>query len=69
MYKVIKTNKRSVYKTFNTLAELDSYATSNRYAKGIVTLAVNDIVVPEVRDCYTLNSYVVGQYMKDRYLK
>lgn len=53
MFKIIKTNKKPVTHTFNTLTELQDYIDKNYYTKGRYTLFVND--QPVLIDVYAFD--------------
>lgn len=66
MFKVIKTNKKTVTKTFNSFDELDAYSEKTRYVQGYLELYEDGTKIDGIRDGFDLHSYCVKRFLTKR---
>jgi hypothetical protein len=66
MFKVTKTNKKTVEYTFNNLEELSEFAKKGKFTKGKVILESNGILIEKVRDAHSLSTWSVTNVLIER---
>lgn len=66
MFKVLKTNKKTIEYNFNDLKSLNDWATKNRYTQGNVDFFINGIIISEIKSCYNIASYCTTTIINER---
>ena len=66
MFKVLKTNKKTIEYNFNDLKSLDDWATKNRYTQGSVDFYINGVIIKDIRNCYNIASYCTKTIINER---